>query len=195
MGAAAVGIGLSAITVGNTTTQRNAILAKGTVDEAVARSDARVARIQKANAIRAGEKNVQRLRSRQSILSGAQTANLADQGIDPRSGSGTAVILESRLFGDLDVIEARRNARLEAFGFEAKALSSEGKARFARLNAKAAARQTLLTGTNQILRDALFFGSNSANQNQKFKPRNQTEGRFNRGFQSSGDTASVGFAR
>lgn len=159
MSATAAIVGLSALTVSNTISQRETILTGGTVAQSLARRDARISRLQGAQVIRRGEGRVSIIRGRQKQLAGTQRANLAAQGIDPRSGTGAAVIVESRLFGDLDIIETRNNARLEALGFESQALTAEGRGEFARLAAKAEARQTILTGALQIARDFALFGA------------------------------------
>lgn len=201
MGATALTVGLVSLSIANTISQRESILAKGSVEESIARSNARIAKIQEADAIRRGEKRVSRLRGRQAQLTGTQIANLAGQGIDPFSGTGAAVIVESRFFGDLDILETRNNARLEAFGFRSQALTSEGRGRFARLEAKTAARQTLLTGGLSIARDLAMFGFYKAGQKTtktgapKFRPKTPTEARFHKSFRRFGDVASIGFAR
>ncbi len=201
MAATATVVALSAITVGNTISQRNAILARGSVEESISRSNARIARIQSAGAIRRGERKVSDYRLRQKQLTGTQRARLSAQGIDPNSGTGAAIVVEDIAFGDLDILEIRNNARLESFGFKSQALTSEGRARFAKLSAKSEARQTVLTGATQFARDLLLFGSSTAGRKTTktgapvFRPRNPTEARFNKGFARARDTAAVGFAR
>ncbi len=150
--------GLVAISIAGTLAQRESILAQGTVAESNARIEARSARLRGRLAIRAGKKRAAVIMGRQDQLTGIQRASLAAQGIDPNSGTGAAVLIESRFFGDLDIIETQTNAKMEALGFKAQALSAEGRGAFARIAAKSQARQTLLTGGMSIARDFMMWG-------------------------------------
>lgn len=184
--AAAATFASIATTVGNTISQRDAILAQGSVEASRARSAARVAKFQAADAIERGDKEASKVRGAQTQLTGTQRAILASQGIDPNSGSGAAAVIESRFFGDLDIIETKNNARLEAFGFKAQALTSEGRARFAKLSSKAAAKQTLLTGAGQVANSIAFYSSSKIpSRSRRFTPRNKTEKKFNDAYKKN----------
>lgn len=194
MGATSALVATTALNLSNTFAQSEAIRAQGAVESSVAKSEARVARFRAKEAIRAGEKRVSILRGRREQTTGSQRAALAAQGIDPNSGTGAAVIAETRMFGDLDISETRNNAKLEALGFESEALSSEGRARFVELSTKAQRRMTLLTGANAIARDfALFGAASAANKPKKFVSRNPTEARFQKSFRKTGSATGGTF--
>lgn len=186
MGAASsilIGTGvLSTISnISSTKIQQEGILSQGAIEESIARSEARNARIKSAEAIKRGEEDVAILRERKEQLTGTQKLKLAAQGIDPTSGSGAAIIAESRMFGDLDIIERKNNARLEAMGFESQALTSEGRANFIKLSTKTQAKQTALTGITNIMRDFMSIGVRTAEMKASTTPAD--------------DVTKVGFAK
>ena len=182
MGAAGSFAAISAVTNLSTAfAQREAILAQGTVEEQRELSVARAARFQAKDAERRGRQAASTVRGRAKQDLGTQNVAIASQGIQADSGSVAGIRFETKMFGELDEIEVTNNARLEALGFEVDALTAEGRARMAKLTAKAQARQTVLTGIMGATRDAAMFGASTS------KAQPHTRSKFQSQFERQGN--------
>ena len=121
-------------------------------------AQARTVSRQAAGARRRGELAESRSRASTRKLLGAQRAALAAQGIDPESGSAAEVQQETRALGDVDAATVRRNARLEALGFELGETDLLTRARLARIGGRVRRRGTLTTGGLRFAREITLAG-------------------------------------
>ena len=96
------------------------------------------------DAIERGEQDVRTVRLETRKLVGSQRAALAAQGLDPDSGSASAVVDETRMAGIKDESTIRTNALREAFGFKIDALNSRASGQLGVLAAKSKASSGIL---------------------------------------------------
>lgn len=106
----------------------------------------RFANLQAEDAIKRGDTEAGRHAQKVKRIIGAQRAAIAGQGIEVDTGSALDVQAETAEFGAIDVETIRNNAYREAWGYRTQALDYGAKGQFASLEAKATARNTLLTG-------------------------------------------------
>lgn len=182
MGAGALIAGSIGLGFANSMLQASNIRTQGKIDAANARLAARSARLKAKDAIERGTRSAHTLRLRKEDLTGRQKVAVAAQGIDLRSGTAAGAIIESRLFGELDAIETITNAKLEALGYKAEALSSESAARLARINSRSAARLTVLGGLFGGASQATSFLANRSLQNKQINSQKQFANEFGRRY-------------
>jgi hypothetical protein len=124
--------------------------------------NARVSEEQAADAIARGEETAGHLASQGKILTGAQRASLAAQGIDIDSGSASDVISNDQRLTGLDIAQVRLNAQREAHGLTSQA---EGY-RMAGRNASDAYRNqmygTLIAGAADLFTIYQRYGLNKS---------------------------------
>jgi len=157
MGAAASILTVSSIaTTGlQTFSQYNAVKSQGEYQKNVYETNARFANVQAEDAIRRGDKNSESHLKQVRALIGGQRATLAAQNVEIDSGSPLAVQMDTAGIGALDALEIRNNAWRESWGFKVQSADFQSKARFAMLEARNKANNTLLTGGLQALNSGL----------------------------------------
>jgi hypothetical protein len=97
-------------------------------------------------AIKRGRAAESQQRQRTKKLLGAQRTALAAQGIDIDAGSAAELQTETLALGGEDALTIRRNARLQALGFELRAEDLLLQRQVAGISGRARRRSTLLTG-------------------------------------------------
>lgn len=118
----------------------------GKAQKAAYETNARLANLQAEDAIKRGDREAMIHAQKVKKLIGAQRAALGAQGIEVDTGSALDVQAEAAQFGAMDVETIRNNAYREAWGYRSQALDYTTKGNYANLEAKAVARNTLLTG-------------------------------------------------
>lgn len=156
LGSIALGtISSAATSVSGGIIQSKALKSQGQYQKDVAELNAQAAELAATDAIKRGEKNAEKLRTKGKLIRGAQRAGYAAQGIEVDSGSAAEVQAETARMTTEDTIDIRNNAWREAWGyrFEAQNLRSGGL--FASLDANNKAQNTLLTSGLQATQTAL----------------------------------------
>jgi hypothetical protein len=172
MGAAGLVFGAqTALTLGQAALENSAIRQERRMGQEQLRMRARSIRLQKDDAIRRGNRIVGTVRRRQDELSGRQRVAIGAQGIDPRSGTPAAMIVESRMFAELDALQALNNAKMEAFGLEAEARSAEADLREMGSKSRFAQRMNYFGAGVSILGNAIEKGYNAYERSPSAKIR------------------------
>lgn len=112
---------------------------------------------QAANATARGDQAASRVQRRGDLLAGEQRTAFAGQGIDTGSGSAAEVMSQDRGISELDALQIKNNAALEALGYKTQATGYRTQADWARTagaNEAAALRRrtfsTLLGGAAEL---------------------------------------------
>lgn len=108
--------------------------------------NAKVARIQQADALERGREAESRYREGVRQLIGSQRARLAAQGLDPNEGTALDIQADTARTGELDALQIRNNAAMEAWGFKVQEISSKFQAKVAKHDALVSATGTILQG-------------------------------------------------
>jgi len=152
-------------TIGQSISSAISTKAMGEAQKATFETNARMAKLQAEDAIKRGDKAAALHAQKVKKLIGAQRAAYAGQGVDISIGSPLDIQEETAELGALDVLTIRNNAYREAWGYRAQALDYTTQGKFASLEAKARARNTLLTGglntLNLGVQAAYAFGGSS----------------------------------
>lgn len=164
----------AAQTLGQAGAQRQAAKVaeeQGRLEQAIAIRNAEQARLQAQDARRRGETEAGRYRASARGMIGAQRAGFAAQGIDLSTGSAQDVVQETHAMSELDVLQIRNNAALEAWGYETAATDAEFRGLMARRagdNQASALRaqswNTLLTGGADMMMQARMWGGSKSQQ-------------------------------
>lgn len=130
--ASVAGMGMSAY--GAYSNSRNAKAAMGAQAQ-VNRNNALIAGWQAEDAIKRGNKDAMRVKTRANRLKGAQRAGFGANGVDMTTGSALQILSDTEYFGELDATTAKDNAakeawalRNQAMGFSAEAGLMQGRA-------------------------------------------------------------------
>jgi len=153
---AAIATGLSiGLTAGQTISSVAATKDQARFQANVANANASMEDMKAEDAIRRGDKEAAALRIQTKKLAGAQRAAYAGQGVDINTGSAGEVQAESQTMGALDAITIKNNAWREAWGYRVQAENYRSDARFAKVAARNARRNTILTGGLQAINAGL----------------------------------------
>jgi hypothetical protein len=126
---------------------------------------------QAEDALQRGEiaEKQQRLRTVRRI--GEQRAAIAGAGVSVGSGSAIDLIADTEYFGELDALDVRRNAQLEAHGFNTRASDIRNQAQDLRNQANLSTfgrRSPALAATTSVLTSASPLISNFSTFGRKF---------------------------
>lgn len=115
--------------------------------------NARLADIRAKDAEERGKEDAKNYKLQVKRLIGRQRAALAAQGVDPDTGTGLDIQLETAEFGALDANTILNNAFREAAGYRIEAIDNRGQASFTKLAGKNQARSSLVTGGIKAVSD------------------------------------------
>jgi hypothetical protein len=144
--------------VGTSVASASATRSSGDFAKAVADSNARLADIAGADAIRRGETAAYRTRLRGTAVIGAQRAAYASQNVDVNKGSAAKAQEDTASLSALDALTIRNNAAREALGYQIQGLDYSMRGEFADLTARSEAGQTILTGGMKAVSSGLEAG-------------------------------------
>lgn len=153
--------GISAISaITGAFTQANAARAQGDVESIISGINSRIASLQSAETIEAGDIAASREELKSQQVQGSILSSQGASGIDVGSGSSALVRNAARSVGTQDALTIRNNAQRQAFGFQTQALSETSKGQIAQLTAKAQADQDILNGGLSAIRGPLSIAAN-----------------------------------
>lgn len=101
------------------------------------------------------------------LVGGAQRTAYAGQGVDPSSGTASAIQAESAQNAEFNALTARNNGWREAWGLRAKASEYDRQGRLATMESKARARSTLATGGLRLLKTGMDYGDFKGDRNRE----------------------------
>jgi hypothetical protein len=122
--------------------------------------NARVSEEQAADAIARGEETVTHVASQGKLLTGAQRASLAAQGIDIDSGSASDVISNDQRLTGYDIAQVRLNAQREAHGLTTQAEGYRAAGRSAAAGYQNQMYGTLIAGAADLFTIYQRYGLN-----------------------------------
>lgn len=140
-------------TMSSSYAQSKALKTQGAYQKQQFDTNARIADIQAADAIKRGDKESANHMRKVRQLIGSQRAKAAASGVDANSGSALDIQLDTSNFGALDALTIKNNAWREAWGYRVQANDYRGQGAMASLSAKNAARNTILTGGLTVAKD------------------------------------------
>ncbi len=114
-------------------------------------SNRKLAEFQAQEAIDAGDREVNKIKSYQRKIIGSQQVSLAAQGLDITSGSALALQDETNYFAERDIQTTKINAWKEAWGIKIKAEQMGLEGKLADMTTKNQINSTYLTGGLQTL--------------------------------------------
>jgi len=97
-----------------------------------------------ADALTRGYEAERRLREGAGLIDAEQTAAFASQNVETSSGSALAVTMDTARLSELDALQIRNNARMEAYGYKVEAASSRYQGHLAKKQGKQKAIGTVL---------------------------------------------------
>lgn len=139
------------MTIGQSISSAISTRAMGEAQRATFEVNQRFARLQAEDALKRGDRAAMLHAQKVKKLIGAQRAAFGGQGVEVDIGSPLEIREETAELGALDVLTIRNNAYREAWGYRVQALEFGTQGKFADLEARAKARNTLLTGGLQTL--------------------------------------------
>lgn len=142
----------------NAYTQSRAISAQGGYQKQLLETNARIAEINAADALRRGERLATEQKRAGRRLVGEQRVALAAQGVEIDSGSALQLQEETAGLAAQEALTTRNNAWREAWGYKTEALAANTQGRMAEIGARNESRQTLLTGGLEFIRSGLAAG-------------------------------------
>lgn len=119
-------------------------IAAGQANSNLAKYNAQVSELMAADALKRGKEAESRHRADVRGLIGSQRAGYAGQGIDANDGSALDVQADTAAQGELDALQIRHNAAMEAWGHRAQASESRYRGKIARVQGFTGAAGTLL---------------------------------------------------
>lgn len=122
---------------------------EGQAAGSAADANARIAGQNRDIAIQQGDARELAQRRESARFLGEQTASIAQAGVDPSSGSALRVQEESAVRAELDALNIRYGARMQAFGFEREAALERARGKQARRSGYLSAVTTMLGGASQ----------------------------------------------
>ena len=121
---------------------------------------ARIADIQASDAIRRGEESANLIRKQREKIKGIQRVSYAGQGVEVASGSAADAQMDTQRAAELDVMTARNNAWMEAWGHRVQAFGIRQRGRYANMASKNfIANKIASTITSRLLQDLNFATS------------------------------------
>lgn len=150
--ASVAGVGMSAI--GAYSNSRNTKAAMGAQAQ-VNRNNAQIAQWQAEDAIRRGDRDAMKVRTRANRVKGAQRAAFGANGVDMSTGSALQILSDTEYFGELDAGTVKDNAAKEAWALRNQAMGFNADADLLRSRADAekplmAAGTSLLTSASKV---------------------------------------------
>lgn len=139
-------------------TQSQAMRAQGDYQKQQSETNARLATIQSADAMKRGDLEANAVKRKAAQIEGSQRASAAAQGVDINSGSALDIQAETETNSAIDIQTVKNNAWREAWGYKVQALNSRSEGNMASLTANNEANSTLLTGGMNALTYAAQAG-------------------------------------
>lgn len=136
--------------------QSRATKAQASYESSILESNARIAELQAADAIRRGNLEAEKIKKQTRQVIGAQRAALAAQGLELGEDDAAAIQADTAEIGALDVLDTKNNAWREAWGYKVRARNYSTAASFSRQAASNASRNTILTGGLSFARDLAY---------------------------------------
>ncbi len=125
----------------------------GKGNQRLARTNARLARVQADQALQAGEFAASRVAAKERVLEGAERAAQGSSGTVVGAGTSRLVAKADEFASIADRQMIQLNARREAYGFRSKAAIDEFEGRLARRSGQLAALQTIGETGTQMYRN------------------------------------------
>jgi len=126
----------------------------------VAENNAQMAQYNAAEAMQRGEENVANIQESVAQTQAAQRTGFAASGVAVDQGSALDVQADTAYQGEIDIQTARRNAQLEAWGYQIEGQNRQSQAGLLRAQKRRpgmAAATTLLTGAGSVLQQGADF--------------------------------------
>lgn len=121
----------------------------GKYEQAVAKTNAKIAEDQAIDAQRRGAIEEEEQRARVRALLGAQRATFGANNVVSSTGTPLGLLAQTAQYGEIDALTVRNNAAREAFGYRVDAMNSRNRGRLARRQGNLGAASTLLAGGSQ----------------------------------------------
>lgn len=150
----------AASSLGTAFSQSSAITAKGTYDQSIADTNAKIAGLQEKQTLEAGDLSASRTNLKTQQTTGAMRAAQGASGTDVNTGSNVLARQSADFAGKIDELTIRNNAMREAWGFKTQAISDTFQGQFAKMTATSQSEQTLLTGGLQAIEGPLGIYAN-----------------------------------
>ena len=143
-------LGAQAITQASSAYGRSqAIERQGDFQENQANINARYAEFESEEAMLQGDAVAKKLQRRYAKMRGSQRARLAAQGIAIDTGSAGQIQKETMELAAEDLEDLKLNAWRKSFGFKQEAARTRAAGRYARQDARARSRDTLIAGATR----------------------------------------------
>ena len=155
-------VATSLVGVANSVNQSRAIKRQGEFESQQLNANARLADLRAEDAIKRGERDAKDHRQRVRTLIGSNRANLAAQGLELDDDSALDVQLNNAEIGAVEEERIKNDAWRESWGYKVTANDFRTNAEFTELGAKNRAKQTLITGGLNAVKDvssAYYVGS------------------------------------
>ncbi len=123
---------------------------EGQYRKAVAEQNAQVQDQAADLAIKRGEVEVGRIKTKAGLEIGRARTEIARSGLD--IGSATDVLEDARMYSELDALTARNNARREAWGYKVQGVSARAQGQLDEMRGTYGAVGSLLTGAGSAAR-------------------------------------------
>src|SRR5262245_48979115 len=154
-------MGSSAISsFGTAYAQAQAIKAQGDYRRSVADTNARIANLQAAETLEAGDIAASRENLKTMGRVGSLRAAQGASGTDISKGSNVLTRQATEFAGNMDELQIRTNAARQAWGFKTQAIMDTYEGQFAKMTAANQAQQTLLSGGMQAISGPLSIEAN-----------------------------------
>lgn len=188
----AIAAGINAVSsLASAYSQSEALKTQGKFQRQQMEFNARIARIQAADALKRGEFGASAVRRKAKQVQGAQRAATAAQNIVVDEGTALDLQNETADMAELDIMTIRNNAWREAWGYEVQAGNLQSQGRFAEMSSEFEAKSTLLTGGLKALSYGMEAYAYSKAESKKPEPK-KPEGPSSKGPGSSGKTGHFG---
>jgi hypothetical protein len=120
--------------------------AQGAYAMQMAKMNARLAEINAKDALKRGEQEAKEIQRQAGQLIGDQSAAFAAQGISVDAGTAVAMLAETSMMSEQDVIAAKNNAWREAWGYRVEKEQQLMQGRMAQSMARSQANASLIGG-------------------------------------------------
>ena len=118
-------------------------------------TNARLAEMSSKDAIKRGDEDAAKYKSKIKQTIGAQRAAMAAQGIEVDSGSALEIQEDTAAIGAEDMVTIKNNAWREAWGYRVQANNSYGEGAMAYMAGMNKSRNTLITGGIQAMQGGI----------------------------------------
>lgn len=121
----------------------------GKTEEALAKTNSKIADAQAADAERRGAIAEEEERNRVRAILGSQRATYGANNVVSSTGTPLGLLGQTAQYGELDALTVRNNAAREAFGYRVDSMNSKARGKLARQQGTLGAASTLLTAGGQ----------------------------------------------